>query len=142
MSNQYEQLPELSAKHNEVHRGAYSSSAGSFVDRGDPAVVDYDQTSLTSDGNYHDLDLSVIVPAGAKAVLLAVYYKHATPGSYIRLRKNGYTNANNAATLVAQVNGVFAIGDFIISCDENRFIEYACTAGTVETDIIVKGWFI
>jgi hypothetical protein len=141
MGNQYEQLPELSAKHNEVHRGAYSSS-GIFVDRGDPAVVDYDQTTLTSDGNYHDLDLSGVVPVGAKAVMLAIWYKHTIPGSYMRFRQNGNSYAVNCVDVTAQVNGIYFSTELIIQCDANRVIEYVSSSSPVGINVVVMGWFI
>lgn len=116
--------------------------ATSFVDRGDPA--DYDKTSWTRDNAWHDWDLSAIVPAGAKAVLLRIYGYDESVGQYIFFRKNGNANAANTAAAYTQgINYAFA-HDLVVACDTDRIIEYlASTAwNTAFPKAVVRGWWL
>jgi hypothetical protein len=115
--------------------------ARGFADRGDPSSLD--KTTWTADGNWYDWDLSAVVPAGAKAVLLWILVSDDAANSTFKLRKNGNSNAVNFAEIYTQVSGVFNTGDFIVACDSNRVIEYNAT-NTTWTDIqaVIKGWFL
>jgi len=111
-----------------------------FYDRGDPAS--YDKTDFTTDGAWHDWDLSAIVPAGAKAVLLFVQIKDDAVGSYLGFRENGNSNAYNVSTIRTQVANIFADGDLICACDSSRIIEYiGSNLAFVTTQAVVKGWW-
>jgi hypothetical protein len=114
-----------------------------YVDRGDPATYDFDLSSLITDGAWHDLNLSSIVPAGAKAVHLRVEISDDVPNSVVRFRKNGNTNIHNAGVLKTQVANQEIDKDIIVSCDANRIIEYLATNTTwTGIWIWVRGWFI
>lgn len=115
----------------------------SFVDRGDPAAWDFIVGNFTRDAAWHDLDLSGIVPAGAKAV--AVFGKITTDavGSVFRLRKNGNANAFNLTELRTTVANVSASYDIITIPDANRVIEYyASVANWFDISLVVKGWWV
>lgn len=115
----------------------------SAYDRGDPAAADFTlATPLTTDGAYHDLDLSSIVPAGAKMVCLRVLVEDNAAGSYVRFRKNGNTNDLNYGEIYTQVSGVLNSADIIVACDVNRVIEYKATSTTFTgISITVKAWW-
>ncbi|MBN1823915.1 MAG: hypothetical protein JW803_06325, partial [Endomicrobiales bacterium] len=117
-----------------------SASLNSFIDRGDPLNPDYDD--LDTDGEWHDLDLSSIVPADAKAVLLYVAMRDDTVQVAISLRREGNTNLANVGQLANQVVNAWVTSDYIIPCNSDRVIEYQ-TDNTTFTDlsITVKGWW-
>lgn len=114
----------------------------SYYDRGDVVNADYTEATLTTNGAWHDLDLSAICPQGTKAILIEMTIKDDANGNYIQLRPNGFTNSSNTSILRVQVANVFIDGDFIISCDTNRIIEYWAT-NTTFTNIYltVKGYW-
>lgn len=125
---------------------AYSTLSGlptyvNFVDRGDPAAADF--TSFTTDSYWHDLDLSSIVPSGAKAVLLGLELLDDAAGSYFLVRKNGNSNAYNADKIRTQVANISMDGNLIVFVDANRVIEYRAAAVTFSSiEMVVRGWWI
>ena len=122
---------------------AIAAIGGVLVDRGDPAIVDFSVGDLTTDGNWHDLDLSAIVPVGTKAVHLRIQASDDVPDRSFHLRKKGSSNNLNSAQLRTQVANVSVHNDCVVSCDSNRVIEYKA-ANTVWTTlyVIVRGWYI
>lgn len=113
-----------------------------WVDRGDPSAFDWEVGDLTTDGNYHDLDLSSIVPSGATLVRLRVVLND-TAGNSVTFRENGNSNAHNNGDLFCQVSGKTITGQFVIPCDSNRVIEYRATNTSFTTlSILVAGWYI
>jgi hypothetical protein len=114
-----------------------------FVDRGDPSAYDFTLTDFTTDGNYYDLDLSAIVPAGAKAVIIRIIAQDDATGSIVLFRKNGTSNAYNIMGVRTQVSGVFADGIAIVAVDTNRVVEYRTSNTTYSAiNVSVCGWFI
>lgn len=114
-----------------------------YTDRGDPSSVDYDQTDLTADGTWNDLDLSSIVPAGVKLVDILLSIEGTTKGSEILLRKNGNTNAINTTGVTLTIANSELHADCQVSCDSSRVIEYnASSSGINVIEITVKGWWI
>jgi len=115
-----------------------------YVDRGSVSSADFTQAGLTADGNYHDLDLSSIVPAGAKAVLLQIQHTNTSIGNSIIISPKGYAtgsvgNRSYINTLVANLT----IGlDVISRLDSNRITTYRFTTTGNTTNIVVKGWWI
>jgi len=110
-------------------------------DAGDPSAVDFNISP--ADSNAHDLDLSSIVPAGYRAVLLHVTLQGGSAAPTIHFRKKGNTNWLNAAQLSAVSGGaVLGRGDLIISMDANRVIEYKVDDYLLSTVTITVGnWF-
>lgn len=113
-----------------------------FEDRGDPSVADFTQATLTADGNWHDLDLSNIIPSRAKSVLLVCTIMDETANNTLYLRKKGNVNILNIINFTTQVANVFFRGDGIVACDKDRKIQYWLTAVPwTEIKITVKGWW-
>jgi len=113
-----------------------------FVDRGDPTSYDYAQTDLTIDGAWHDMSLSGIVPAGAKAILLEGDIEASSVGYNIKFRKNGNTNTINHAGMETLRNNEERHRTAIVACDENRVIEYKVDNQTWTTlNLVIRGWF-
>lgn len=122
--------------------GEINSTYGFYHDRGDPAAHDYTQATLTTDGSWNNLDLSGIVPAGAKTVLLRVILRDGAIGQSLAFRKNGNANTVNAAEVVNQVANINLDTDVMVSCDTDRVIEY--NGSNVVWDVIrmtVRGWW-
>lgn len=114
-----------------------------FVDRGDPSAADWAVGDLTTDGAYHDLVCSGVVPAGATAIQFRVYLDDDAAASYFLMRNNGRSNAINLARVSTQVANIPIDGVFFVPCDANRVVEYATTNTTFNAIyIIIMGWLI
>jgi len=128
----------------EVDGDAYFEGAvyGTFNNRGDPSTWDFRETNLVLDGNWHDLDLSSIVPSGATAVLIRMQVVHPTTvGQYFEIRKKGNSNVHSSSQVLNQVGNVWSVGDYIIICDSNRIVEYRSTVAFSGVGIVIKGWW-
>lgn len=114
-----------------------------FIDRGDPAADDFTQAVLTTDGFYNSLDLSGIIPANAKAVLLTLIVKDNLIGQVIKLRKKGNVNDKNFSIIYTLIANTRNTGDFTVALDNNRTIQYLASA-VVWDEIIIKirGWWL
>jgi hypothetical protein len=114
-----------------------------YVDRGDPAAFDFAVGDLTTDGNWHDLDLSSIVPAGAVAVHLRVYAEDDVLKMSVLFRKNGNSNTINAGRVQTYNANARTTDDVIVALDSNRIIEYlASNVVWIDIKIVVAGWYI
>jgi len=113
-----------------------------YVDRGDPATQDYAAGDLTKDGAWHDLDLSAIVPAGAKAVLFSARLRNTGTTKWLQLRKNGNANSWNVAIALTQVAVLYYDADLVVPVDTDRKINYATSStGWIDIRLTVKGWW-
>lgn len=104
------------------------------------ADIDYDAGDLTTDGNWHELDLSSIVGSRECSVKLYVALVDDAVGSSIQFRANGDTY--DVATCRTQVIGVQ--NDFYIEVptDSDGIIEYKTSNLTFTTiSISIKGWY-
>ena len=114
-----------------------------FVDRGDADSADFDLFSLTTDNNWHDLDLSGIVPAGAKAVLVTVVLLSATASTSLTLRKKGNTLEVNVARMTTTVANLTHIADLACPISTTRFIQYnILDIPWTFLSLSVKGWIL
>lgn len=111
-----------------------------WYDRGDPAASDWDETDLTEDAGWHDLDLRTAgVPSHAKLVLLRVVMVTGAESGVAYFRREGCTNAINASAVLE------------ISDDQARdvwvtpaggLIEYMLDfTGALSIDVTVGGWW-
>jgi len=115
-----------------------------YVDRGDPAAVDFTQATLTTDAGWHDLNLSSIVPAegASHLVHLNLALKDDVPGSLFMFRKKGNTNAVNVVSAFVQADGVYKSVDVWVMCDSSRVIEYVGSDTSFSViEITVLGWW-
>jgi len=132
---------------NAIWKAAAGGSGDTYVDRGDPSEHDFAETGskavLNTDGNWHDLDLSSIVPAGATTVNLRLDVQDDQNGSWIQLRKKGNSYDINVAVLSSQVANIKNYGDVVVSCNADRVIEYqSVNVAFTVIRITVKGWWI
>lgn len=120
--------------------GADGAAGTVFTDRGDPASVDWDETDLTADGNWHDLNLSSVIPAGATAVLLRVRLEATV--KTLSFRENGNSSAVNVATLETGGGAGIMRGDLLVAPDANGVIEYNLSGAATSVSITVGGWWV
>lgn len=114
-----------------------------FVDRGDPVDEDFDITDFTCDNTWRELDLSAIVPAGAKAVSLYFTTRCSVIQKYWSFRNADNVNLNNISRIRPQIANFFDAGDFTVPVSTNRKIHYNCSDGCVWTVFLtVKGWWL
>lgn len=122
------------------------SGGMSWVHRGDPGTWDYEDGFgglFIKDWTWHDLDMSAVVPPGAKLVLFCLTMTAYAAGNLIRFRKKGQVNQNNMSERITQVDGISQSFDVWITPDDNAFIQYlAAPDDWLVIDITVRGWFI
>lgn len=119
------------------------AGTSNYVDRGDPAAYDFSVGVLTTDGNWHDLDLSSIIPEGTVLVHLFVFVSDDTPNVSIALRKKGNSNSYNMSVCGNHAANVHSRNDVMVVPDANRKIEYWTSNNTfTQLDIIVRGWWV
>lgn len=114
-----------------------------YADRGDPSAVDFDIGDLTADNDWHDLDLSSIIAAGAKGNLvhLQIFGNGSGAARVVQLRENGNSNAINMwyrrfAAGVADGDAAWVL------TDSAGKIEYLISGAMTTCNIVVRGWMI
>lgn len=124
----------------EIAQTINQTTGEQFVDRGDPAAADFDETDLTLDGNWHELDLSSIVPADASLVLLRGIMEDTASNDYLQFRTDGNSNAANVATLRA--GGSYRAAVELLVAPSGQKIEYRGGSGAApDIDLTVGGWW-
>ena len=112
-----------------------------YIDRGDPDAFDFDETDLTMDSSWYDLDLSgIITDSDAVLVHLRVSITDATIGANFYLRENGNTQGYNVSVLTIQNAGTYMHEDAWVTLDENLVIEYNAAVAFDAVKIVVRGW--
>lgn len=103
----------------------------------------WDFTLFTTNGSWINdgLDLSSIVPAGAKAVHLRTQIRDDVAGSTFSVRQSA-TNAYNQFSMLATGNYVYSSGE-IIAIDSDRKLDYQASNVVWEAmSIVVLGWWV
>jgi hypothetical protein len=114
-----------------------------YLDRGDPSRYDYSLTDFTTDGNWHDLDLSAIMPFVNILIKMFVMINDNASETYLMFRRKGNSNSFNIHRLRISVANISTSQLFEIMCDKNGKIEYKATDTTFASiDLTVCGWFI
>ena len=113
-----------------------------FIDRGDPASADFTQATLIEDNDWHDLDLSGIVGAAAKLVLIRFQIQVDDTGLGAFIREKGNANTVNAGKLYSQAVNVYHAGECLVMTDATGKCEYLFANGTWNMiTITVGGWY-
>ncbi len=114
-----------------------------YFNRGDPATNDFAVGDFTQDGAFHVLDLSGIVPAGARAVAFRCQVRSAAANKILTFLSNGQFNIVNAGvcrTVVANMRHEFAL---TVNVDSDRKAKYhASVAGFNIINCTVTGWWL
>ncbi|GAI58291.1 unnamed protein product [marine sediment metagenome] len=114
-----------------------------YVDRGDPGAHDYTELTLNLDGQWNALDLSAIVPAGAKAVLIVLELVGSTIFADFRMRKHGNANDYAISSGNVQVVAIANYNDCVVAVDADRKIDYIGGEVAISTvTMVIKGWWL
>ena len=128
--------------YNLFMREAMKGLVDMFIDRGDPAAYDFVKTDLTLDDAWNDMDLSSIVPAGAKAVLICGHLEGTAVDWKIIFRKKGNTNEINHCGMETIRAGVERHRSCIVAVDAARIMQYKADSETWTTlSLAVRGWW-
>ena len=121
---------------------ALTGKVAMFVDRGDPASVDFIYTDLITDGTWRELDLSVIVPTIARGVLIELDIESAHVDNEVIFRKYENTNDINHTGAVTKTNNKDQHKTCIVGIASNQKIEYKADDATWSViNIAVRGWW-
>lgn len=113
-----------------------------YTHRGDPASPDFTQATLTEDNDWHDLDLSGIVGAAVRLVLIRIVTQVDAAGKGAIIRPKAQSNSYNVGKLYSQVANVYQAQDFLVLTDAAGKCEYLFATATWTTiQITVGGWF-
>jgi hypothetical protein len=114
-----------------------------YIDRGDPAALDFLIGDFPVTDNWTMLDLSGIAPAGAKAVSMQVVIRATSTGRVLQFRRHGNVNAMAKKSILTQVGGVYCHGDLTVGCDSDRKVDYFRNlVGINYCHMIVTGWWL
>jgi len=121
----------------------YHRRAGiQWLDRGDIASVDFNISTLTADGDWHDLDISAIVGTGEKLVVIESNLKDNAGGKEMLVRTKGNVNEINISPCGTIKADKTCSRNLLLSTNENGVVQYKIESGIWEiTDLTVRGWF-
>ncbi len=123
-------------------RRAMEGRIDMYVNRGDPAAVDFEIGDFTIDGAWHTLDLSAFITISARAVLFDIDFDNNSANKHITLRQNGNNNNINHFDISTKVAGQDEHAIAICSPDSSRIIEYKIdTGGWNALSLSVRGWW-
>ena len=113
-----------------------------YIDRGDVAAVDYNVTTLTADDNWHDMDISSIVGATRKLVLIISDLKDNAGGKVMLMRTKGNVNEVNIAPCGTIKADKTCSRNMFLYTDDNGFVQYKIKSGVWTTiNLTIRGWF-
>jgi len=122
----------------------FSRQAGTrLVHRGEILVPDFQVGDFTIDDEWHDLDLSSILPANAFAFIVAGSFDVDSGAEYIQIRPKGFTGSYTKFKSRSLV--INAQHDFhgTIFCNNNQIVEYQISIATWATlYFCIRGWWI
>lgn len=114
-----------------------------FSNRGDPENPDWIHWWLTKDGQWHTLDCSSIVPAGAVAILFNIEAASLLAAKAFSLRKKGNVNVYNNSVLRTQIGRSPINAELLCFCDTERKVEYMTSLAVwLVIDLTIMGWWL
>ena len=118
------------------------AASGQYYDRGDPSSVDFSKADFATDGDWHVLNLSNIIPVGTTLVHLRVYAYTSSVPSWIFFSKNGSVNRTNRAAIAVRHGANAEYYESVwVACDSDRKIEYMMSNyNWGALDVLVRGW--
>lgn len=122
----------------EAMRGIYHM----FVNRGDPANYDFTLTDFTTDGNWHDLNLSAITPTTARLILLDLDFNVDHKGEAIEFRKKTNSNDKNHAGVDSFENNQDRHKQLCIIPNNSQVCEYKTVSENWNSlNMTICGWW-
>ncbi|MBA7667202.1 hypothetical protein ES703_75287 [subsurface metagenome] len=114
-----------------------------YIYRGDPTEYDFNLGDFTVDYQWHPLDLSAIVPAGAKGVGISIVARPIAVPMDIQFRRGGQVDAYNWSGFMTKVAGNQQKETFMVACDENRIVDYRIETGGVSAmEVVIICWWL
>ncbi len=114
-----------------------------FTDRGNVASADFSAGDLTKDGAWHDLDLSGIIPAGTKLVMLRVQIIALATVGVMKVKTKGNAQDVNVDIASMETNGFPENTTLLVVPDADGIVEYWMTNVTYITVLVtVAGWTV
>ncbi len=111
-------------------------------DRGDVAVYDYIEATLTADGAWHDLDISGIVGASRRLVVIESNLKDNAGGKTMIMRTKGNVNEINVSPCGTITADKTCSRNMILYTDINGVLQYKIESGVwAIIDLAIRGWF-
>ena len=117
--------------------------AGNFTytDHGDVDALDFVVGDFTLDATWRDLDLSSIVGAAQRLVLMRVSIIVTAAAKAISFKTKGNSNNYNLASVYNQVADVQYVADVWVLTDANGVVQYnGMTATWTSLNVLVRGW--
>jgi len=114
-----------------------------YVDRGDPADIDFNNNDLILDDTWHELDLSAVIPTNAKLVC-CIAFVVATNLSALPMAYDVYGKTNHNTGYVHNLSTVDLPSSlcFTIPVSANRKILYNGITDIAVWGLTVQGWWI
>jgi len=122
----------------------FSRPAGhKYIDRGDRALYDIEESTLTLDGTWQTLDLSAYIPVGTVLVIIGGRFNSPAVGARFLVVENPNNGEYNASGVIIHTASINHIGDLIVKPDKNRIIRYVGSADTwTAIELTIRGWFV
>lgn len=113
-----------------------------FVTRAGGSSIDFRESVLTTDNQYHDLDLSSIIPLGAKAALIHCRGETSDIAGIGYLKRKGQLGAPAHCVIRPQIAD-HAVGAIVpVALEAARIVEYKFSNVTWDyISITIKAWF-
>lgn len=117
-------------------------AAMGFVDRGDLAVIDWDEGSFTRDGAFHDFDMSSKIPAGATWGYIEIAAQCTSSIGTVIFKKQGWTGTHNVFVCQPVVTGRYYYSFGWLQLTPARLVQYLIQPNVTNIIVNVKGWVV
>lgn len=112
-----------------------------YINRGDPDEWDFVLGDFIRDYQWHDLDLSTIVPEGTKLVHFRLHTSASTAHKSIAFKHPDCTYSKNCMILFSQVPQITTTEDFWCAVNAARCVKYrAASEGFTALNLLIRGW--
>lgn len=114
-----------------------------FVDRGDVAAWDAPAGGWITDGEYHELDFSSIIPKNTKLIILRGEAITISANALIQFKTAGNIQNFNSTGFWTQAEALFNLFDLFVSPNNEGKIEYKIDDVVwIQLDFVIGGWFV
>ena len=114
-----------------------------YVDRGDRNAYDFQLANITCDNNWHELDISALIPNNAKMVRGYIEVRSsAASGHVFGVDESGKSNHYTAYWINQIMNDVWVQGGFELSVLSNKSIAYRGKNTITYFQLVIQGWWV
>lgn len=116
----------------------------SYIDRGDPSGYDFITGNFTKDWTWRELDLSGIIPKGAKAACIKIVSEVATVNyGQFYLRKHGNSEGIAVPGLIHRIPDLGIVTNLVVALDVDAKVDYIAENVTwTILSLVVIGWWM